>query len=41
MAGQVSGFIKQERDKQAQAAQAAAARSAKAAEDAAKREAEA
>ena len=40
MAGQVSGFIKQERDKQAQAAQAAA-RSAKAAEDAAKREAEA
>lgn len=41
MAGQVSGFIKQERDKQAAAAQAAAARSAKAAEDAAKREAEA
>ena len=41
MAGQVSGFIKQERDKQAQAAQAAAARSAKAAEDAARREAEA
>lgn len=41
MAGQVSGFIKQERDKQAQAAQAAAARSAKAAEDAAKREADA
>lgn len=41
MSGQVSGFIKQERDKQAQAAQAAAARSAKAAEDAAKREAEA
>lgn len=41
MAGQVSGFIKQERDKQAQAAQAAAAKSAKAAEDAAKREAEA
>lgn len=41
MAGQVSGFIKQERDKQAQSAQAAAARSAKAAEDAAKREAEA
>lgn len=41
MAGQMSGFIKQERDKQAQAAQAAAAKSAKAAEDAAKREAEA
>ena len=41
MAGQVSGFIKQERDKQAQYAQAAAARSAKAAEDAAKREADA
>lgn len=41
MAGQVSGFIKQERSKQAQAAQAAAARSAKAAEDAAKREADA
>lgn len=41
MAGQVSGFIKQERDKQAQAAQAMAAKSAKAAEDAAKREAEA
>lgn len=41
MAGQVSGFIKQERNKQAQAAQAAAAKSAKAAEDAAKREAEA
>lgn len=41
MAGQVSGFIKQERDKQAQAAQASAAKSAKAAEDAAKREAEA
>lgn len=41
MAGQVSGFIKQERDKQAAAAQAAAARSAKAAEDAAKREADA
>lgn len=41
MAGQVSGFIKQERDKQAQAAQAAAAKSAKAAEDAAKREADA
>lgn len=41
MSGQVSGFIKQERDKQAQAAQAAAARSAKAAEDAAKREADA
>lgn len=41
MAGQVSGFIKQERDKQAAAAQAAAAKSAKAAEDAAKREAEA
>lgn len=40
MAGQVSGFIKQERDKQAQAAQAAAAKSAKAAEDAAKREAD-
>lgn len=41
MAGQVSGFIKQERDKQAQAAQAAAAKSAKAAEDAAKKEADA
>lgn len=41
MAGQVSGFIKQERDKQAAAAQAAAAKSAKAAEDASKREAEA
>lgn len=41
MTGQVSGFIKQERDKQAQAAQAAAAKSAKAAEDAAKREADA
>lgn len=41
MAGQVSGFIKQERDKQAAAAQAAAAKSAKAAEDAAKREADA
>lgn len=41
MEGQVSGFIKQERDKQAQYAQAAAAKSAKAAEDAAKREAEA
>lgn len=41
MAGQMSGFIKQERDKQAQAAQAAAERSAKAAEDAAKREADA
>lgn len=41
MAGQVSGFIKQERDKQAAAAQAAAAKSAKAAEDMAKREAEA
>ena len=41
MAGQVSGFIKQERDKQAQAAQAAAAKSVKAAEDAAKREADA
>lgn len=41
MAGQVSGFIKQERDKQAAAAQAAAAKSAKAAEAAAKREAEA
>lgn len=41
MAGQVSGFIKTERDKQAQAAQAAAAKSAKAAEDAAKREADA
>lgn len=41
MAGQVSGFIKQERDKQAQAAQAAAAKAAKAAEDAAKREADA
>ena len=41
MSGQVSGFIKQERDKQAAAAQAAAAKSAKAAEDAAKREAEA
>ena len=41
MAGQVSGFIKQERDKQAQYAQAAAAKKAKAAEDAAKREADA
>lgn len=41
MAGQVSGFTKQERDKQAQAAQAAAAKSAKAAEDAARREADA
>lgn len=41
MEGQVSGFVKQERDKQAAAAQAAAAKSAKAAEDAAKREAEA
>lgn len=41
MTGQVSGFIKQERDKQAQAAQAAAEKSAKAAEDAAKREADA
>lgn len=41
MAGQVSGFIKQERNKQAQYAQAAAAKSAKAAEDAAKREADA
>lgn len=33
----MSGFIKQERDKQAATAQAAAAKSAKAAEDAAKR----
>lgn len=41
MAGQVSGFIKQEHDKQAQYAQAAAAKKAKAAEDAAKREADA
>ena len=41
MSGQLSGFIKQERDKQAQAAQAAATKSAKAAEDAAKKEAEA
>lgn len=41
MAGQVSGFIKQERDKQAQYAQAAAAKAEKAAQDAAKREAEA
>lgn len=41
MAGQVSGFIKQERDKQAQYAQAAAEKKAKAAEDAAKREEEA
>ena len=41
MAGQMSGFVKQERNKQAAAAQAAAAKSAKAAEDAAKREAEA
>lgn len=41
MAGQVSGFIKQERDKQAAAAQAAAAKAEKAAQDAAKREAEA
>lgn len=39
--GQVTGFEKAERDKQAAAAQAAAAKSAKAAEDAAKREAEA
>lgn len=41
MSGQVSGFIKQERDKQAQYAQKKAAEAAKAAEDAAKREAEA
>lgn len=41
MEGQVSGFIKQERDKQAQYAQAAAAKKAKAAEDAAKQEADA
>lgn len=41
MAGQVSGFIKQERVKQAQYAQAAAAKAEKAAQDAAKREAEA
>lgn len=41
MAGQVSGFIKQERDKQAQYARAAAAKAEKAAQDAAKREAEA
>lgn len=41
MAGQVSGFIKQERDKQAQYAQAAAAKAEKAAQDAAKREADA
>lgn len=41
MAGQVSGFVKQERDKQAAAAQAAAAKAEKAAQDAAKREAEA
>lgn len=38
MSGQVSGFIKQERDKQAQYAQKKAAEAAKAAEDAAKRE---
>lgn len=38
---QMTGLEKSERDKQAQAAQAAAARSAKAAEDAAKREADA
>lgn len=41
MSGQVSGFIKQERDKQAQYAQKKAAEAAKAAEDAAKQEAEA
>lgn len=41
MAGQVSGFIKQERDKQVAAAKAAAAKAEKAAQDAAKREAEA
>lgn len=41
MSGQLSGFIKQERDKQAQAAQAAAAKAAKAAEDAARKEEEA
>lgn len=41
LAGQVSGFIKEERDKQAQYAQAAAAKAEKAAQDAAKREADA
>lgn len=41
MAGQVSGFVKQERDKQAQAAKAAAEAKKKAAEDAAKAEADA
>lgn len=41
MSGQLSGFIKQERDKQAAAAKAAQAAAAKAAEDAAKREEEA
>ena len=41
MAGQVSGFIKQERDKQVAAAKAAAEAKKKAAEDAAKREADA
>lgn len=41
MAGQVSGFIKQERDKQVAAAKAAAEAKKKAAEDAAKKEADA
>lgn len=41
MAGQVSGFVKQERDKQVAAAEAAAAAKKKAAEDAAKAEADA
>lgn len=41
LVGQVSGLIKQERDKQAQAAKAAQVAAAKAAEDAAKREVEA
>nr|DAO30783.1 MAG TPA: tail length tape measure protein [Caudoviricetes sp.] len=41
MAGQVSGFIKQERDKQVAAARAAAEKKKKAAEDAAKAEADA
>lgn len=40
MAGQVSGFIKQERDKQVAAAKAAAEAKKKAAEDAAKKEAD-
>lgn len=41
MAGQVSGFVKQERDKQVAAAKAAAEAKKKAAEDAAKKEADA